>query len=141
MSQEVKRAPTELLDAVDPSSILRVSRILREGGVVALPTDTLYGIGASVFRPDAIRRVFEMKHRPAGLPMPVLILGVRDVGLLVPEIPFIAWPLIERFWPWAVDARAPRTTVSLSARARRRHHHWRARSGSEELPGSPGSPG
>ena len=80
-------------------SVLEASRIVRAGGVVIIPTDTVYGLAASVYQPPAIDRIFALKRRPPDLRLPVLIATTVDLQLLVREIPRPAWQLIDRFWP------------------------------------------
>ena len=52
--------------------------ILRRGGVVAYPTDTLYGLGADITQPAAVEQVFDIKGRPHGMPLPVLLPNPRS---------------------------------------------------------------
>jgi len=77
----------------------RASAILAAGGVVAVPTDTVYGLAARLDRPDAISAVFELKGRPQGLALPVLVAGEAQLGEVVAEWPPAAHVLAERFWP------------------------------------------
>lgn len=74
-------------------------RRLRDGGLVAFPTETVYGLGADAANPKAVRRIFSVKGRPADHP---LIVHIGDAGMLtewVREIPPAALRLAERFWP------------------------------------------
>ncbi|MDA1349171.1 MAG: Sua5/YciO/YrdC/YwlC family protein, partial [Chloroflexi bacterium] len=75
---------------------------LRKGGVVAVPTDTLYGLAASVLDETAVRRVFRLKGRPEGGAMPILLDDLDRVAMCADEIPDVAWVLMERFWPGAL---------------------------------------
>lgn len=79
--------------------ILRASEIIKKGGIVAFPTETVYGLGADAFNPLAVARVFEVKRRPYFDPLIVHIAGPADMKKLVKEIPSNAKRLIERFWP------------------------------------------
>ena len=88
-----------LYDAQRPEDIVAVARVLRDGGVAVIPTDTVYGLGASVLRPDAIERIFAIKGRAPDAPVPVLLSTAADVIALAREIPRVAWSLIDRFWP------------------------------------------
>lgn len=77
----------------------RAAEILRAGGLVALPTETVYGLGADGLNPEAVRRIFEVKGRPQDNP---LILHVADASALAQwcrDIPEEAYRLAERFWP------------------------------------------
>jgi L-threonylcarbamoyladenylate synthase len=91
-----------LLSSNDPLDILEAVRILRDGGVVAVPTDTLYGLAASTFHPTAIDRVFELKERPAETRVPLLIGTAADLVYLTSEVPRVAWKLIDQFWPGGI---------------------------------------
>ena len=73
--------------------------VLRSGGVVALPTDTLFGLAANVFDETALRRVFDIKGRPASQPLPVLVNGVDMALRVAANAPPGAFRLAETFWP------------------------------------------
>jgi len=74
-------------------------RILRKGGVIAFPTDTVYGLGADAFNIRAVERVYEIKNRPKFRRFPLLIADVKQLTTLAGPIPEIAWCLARRFWP------------------------------------------
>ena len=77
-------------------------RILRNGGVLAVPTDTLYGLAASAMNVDAVERIFEIKDRPRDMAMPLLLAGPDDLSQCAVDVPEYAWGLIDRFWPGAL---------------------------------------
>jgi L-threonylcarbamoyladenylate synthase len=77
----------------------RASAILDAGGVVAVPTDTVYGLAARLDRPDAISAVFELKGRPQGLALPVLVGEEDQLDEVVSRWPPAAHLLAARFWP------------------------------------------
>ena len=77
-------------------------QVLRSGGVVAFPTDTLYGLGADVFCTPAVERVFAIKERPVGMPMPVLLASPDDLSKVAVEVPALAYELAGCFWPGAL---------------------------------------
>lgn len=88
--------------ALDPDLTRQVDAAvghLKRGGVVAIPTDTLYGLAASAVDPDAVARVFEIKGRPSGMAMPVLIADAEDIDLYSVDVPEVARELAHRFWP------------------------------------------
>jgi len=72
---------------------------LKDGGVVAIPTDTLYGLAADVFNPTALDRVFAVKGRPNDLALPVLVSSWEQVGKVAINVPPQAQALADRFWP------------------------------------------
>jgi len=73
--------------------------VLRRGGLVAFPTETFYGLGAAALDRAAVRRVFEIKGRPASMPLLVLIDAPARLRDVVDDIPPRAQPLIDRHWP------------------------------------------
>ncbi len=75
------------------------AEILRFGGVVAFPTETVYGLGANAFNRRAVARVFEIKNRPHFDPLIVHVADRRQARCLVKDFPADAWKLAERFWP------------------------------------------
>ena len=72
---------------------------VRRGEVVVLPTDTVYGVGADAFAPDAVAAVLAAKGRGREMPPPVLIPGPRTVDGLATNVPDYARDLIQAFWP------------------------------------------
>ena len=87
------------MEAID---LERAVGVLKDGGVVAVPTDTLYGLAADVFNPAAIDRVFDIKGRPQDLALPALVNGWEQVGRVAKNVPPQAQALAERFWPGAL---------------------------------------
>ena len=71
----------------------------RRGELVVLPTDTVYGIGADAFSPNAVRRLLAAKGRERNVPVPVLVGSWRTVNGLVETLPDAAKDLIAAFWP------------------------------------------
>ena len=84
-------------DAVE--AIERAARILREGGLVAFPTETVYGLGADASNDQAVARVFAAKGRPSGHPLIVHIAAAEQMGHWARDIPPAAWCLAKAFWP------------------------------------------
>ncbi|MBI4306294.1 MAG: threonylcarbamoyl-AMP synthase [Chloroflexi bacterium] len=82
--------------------------ILIRGGVVAFPTDTVYGLGADIFNVAAVERVFHAKRRQADRPLPVLLADQSDVDLVAREFHDDAARLAERFWPGPLTLVLPR---------------------------------
>jgi L-threonylcarbamoyladenylate synthase len=99
--------------AADGEGIARAARILREGGLVAFPTETVYGLGADATNGRAVAGIFAAKGRPRFNP---LIVHVRDVGEAERHAAFsdTARRLATRFWPGALTLVLPRATASLS---------------------------
>ena len=72
---------------------------LRDGGVVAFPTDTVYGVGVDPFQPDAVRKLYQIKGRPIDKPIPILVGSVGDVERVAQNLPRTFSRLAEEFWP------------------------------------------
>ena len=83
----------------ESESIRRAAEIIKEGGVVAFPTETVYGLGADALNPLAIARIFEIKDRPFFDPLIVHIADLKEMSRLVINIPPHAERLIRRCWP------------------------------------------
>src|ERR1700756_1756009 len=84
---------------VDSRGIARAADLLQRGGVVAFPTETVYGLGALAFIPEAVARVFEIKRRPRFDPLIVHVLDEAMLSRAVASMPSAARALAERFWP------------------------------------------
>lgn len=80
---------------------------LRQGGVVALPTDTVYGLCAVAANPVAVRRLYEIKRRPPDQPLPVFV-GSIEQARIVAEVHEVAERLMQRFWPGALTIVLPK---------------------------------
>ncbi len=73
--------------------------ILKNSGIIAYPTESFYALGVLATDEEAVRRLFELKERPALKPLPIIVGDIPTLESVVTEIPPIAWRLIERFWP------------------------------------------
>ncbi len=107
-----------------PREIDKGVTILRKGGVIAFPTDTVYGLGADAFNTTAVERIYKIKNRSRHQQLPLLIADVEQLTALANPIPGIAWFLTRHFWPGgltlvlaktdAVPAHlAPGTTIAV----------------------------
>ena len=76
--------------------------ILKNGGLVAFPTDTVFGLGASTSSVDAIGRIYEVKQRPASQAMPLLLASIAEVESVAEDVSEIARTLMKHFWPGAL---------------------------------------
>jgi L-threonylcarbamoyladenylate synthase len=85
--------------APSPAVIAAAARVLRDGGLVAFPTETVYGLGANALDDAAVRRVFAAKGRPADNPLIVHLAGAEDLGLVAAEVTPLARDLAARWWP------------------------------------------
>lgn len=93
----------------NPGLIRRAAHLLNQGGVVAFPTETVYGLGADALNAEATARIFEIKQRPHFDPLIVHVWTPDQLSLLVTEIPAAAHALIDRFWPGPLTLVLPKT--------------------------------
>lgn len=83
----------------DAEQICKAAQIIRDGGLVAFPTETVYGLGGNAYDPDAARRIYAAKGRPSDNPLIAHIADYEMLTDLADEIPEMAQVLIHRFWP------------------------------------------
>lgn len=107
--------PTEVLPVrsadPEPEIIARAAAIVRAGGLVAFPTETVYGLGANALNEVAVARIFAAKGRPAYDPLIVHIASLEDVSQVASEVPDVARRLAERFWPGPLTLVLPRANA------------------------------
>jgi L-threonylcarbamoyladenylate synthase len=99
---------THVMPADDPQTIRRARRMLRSGQVVAFPTDTVYGLGADAFQPEAVAALYAVKNRPTNKPIPILVSQIEDIARVARIVPIAAWELVQRFWPGGLTLVLPR---------------------------------
>jgi len=95
---------------IDPNLLERAAGVLRAGGLVAYPTDTVYGLAALPADDAAVERLFAAKGRPAERAMPLLIASPADLASVAADVPEVAQRLMRAFWPGALTVvlrRAP----------------------------------
>ncbi|MGH8909733.1 MAG: L-threonylcarbamoyladenylate synthase [Egibacteraceae bacterium] len=83
----------------DGAGIPQAARILRAGGLVAFPTETVYGLGADALNAESVARIFAVKGRPADNPLIVHVAHQDDLAALATQVPPLAWKLAAEFWP------------------------------------------
>ena len=111
---------TLLLHENEPNTAEIAAQLLKEGKLVALPTETVYGLGADGLNEEAVKNIFLAKGRPQDNPLIIHIAKAEDMALWCREIPEAAWRLAERFWPGPLTMVLPvkenvpkRTTAGL----------------------------
>lgn len=97
-----------ILPAFSPASIDRAAHVLMAGGLVVIPTDTVYGIAAALDRPEAVEAIYRVKERPIDKPIALLVDRVEDVEVVAASIPDLARVLMEQFWPGGLTIILPR---------------------------------
>ena len=112
---------TILLPAEDPQTPALAADILRRGGLVAIPTETVYGLGADGLNPKAVDKIFAAKGRPGDNPLILHVTGPEQLPRFCHDIPDAAYLLAQRFWPGPLTMVLPanacvprRTTGGLS---------------------------
>ncbi len=92
-------------------TITRAAEILHSGGLVAFPTETVYGLGANALDERAVARIFDVKSRPRFDPLIVHIADIDWIGRLADRFPSRARKLADRFWPGPLTLVLPKTTA------------------------------
>ena len=104
----VQSGTMRLSPAGDPVALREAAEVVRWGGLVVYPTDTLYGLGTNALDSPAVDRLLEVKGRSAARGLPVLLADPAAAGALVAEWPPVAAALAARFWPGALTLVLPR---------------------------------
>ncbi len=111
---------TLYLSAEDPKTPAIAANIIMQGGLVAIPTETVYGLGANGLDENAVAKIFEAKGRPQDNPLILHISGPEQIELFCHHIPQAAYDLAEKFWPGPLTMVLParsnvpkRTTANL----------------------------
>lgn len=99
---------TEVLPASSADSLRRALDVLSTGGLVAFPTDTVYGVGALAFDGKAVESIYAAKDRPVEKAIPILISETGELEKVGVDIPDIALVLASRFWPGPLTILVPK---------------------------------
>lgn len=103
------------IQAVAQAEIARAVEVLERGGLIGLPTETVYGLGADAGNPVAVARIFAAKQRPADHPLIVHLHDPAQIGAWARDIPPLAWRLAEAFWPGPLTMILPGASHVLDA--------------------------
>ena len=90
---------TLILPAADPKTASTAAQIIKNGGLVAIPTETVYGLAADGLNPEAVAKIFQAKGRPQDNPLILHITGPEQIELFCHHVPEVAFRLAETFWP------------------------------------------
>ncbi len=119
-----------ILSASDAESIRRAGSIIKTGGLVAFPTETVYGLGCDAMNAEAAAKVFEVKQRPQFDPLIVHIADLKQLEMLIESLPDVGQRLIDTFWPGPLTLVLPKQpaipdliTAGLSTVAVRMPNH------------------
>ena len=112
---------TLFLSAADPKTATIAAEIIKRGGLVAIPTETVYGLGANGLDEQAVAKIFEAKGRPQDNPLILHVTGPEQIEQFCHHIPQAAYDLAAAFWPGPLTMVLPaksivpkRTTAGLS---------------------------
>lgn len=130
MDGKANHVPGAILSASDPASIRLAGRIIKAGGLVAFPTETVYGLGCDAMNADAAAKVFEAKRRPQFDPLIVHIAQINQLDGVIKSLPAQGRRLMDAFWPGPLTLVLPKQpaipdliTAGLSTVAVRMPHH------------------
>ena len=90
---------TQILPASDPRTVSVAAELIRKGELVAIPTETVYGLGANGLDENAVAKIFEAKGRPQDNPLILHVAEAAQIERFCHSIPEAAWRLAEAFWP------------------------------------------
>ena len=99
MLTEVVEIEEQNIDSKAAESLEKAGRIIKEGGLVAFPTETVYGLGGDALNPDSSKKIYAAKGRPSDNPLIVHVCRFEDVEKIVAEVPETARKLADAFWP------------------------------------------
>ncbi len=111
------------------NEIKKAAKTIKSGGIIAFPTETSYGLGASIFYPDTLERIFQIKKRDDDKPLLLLLPDTTHLDILVSHIPKIADEIMRNFWPgpvtlifpakigipWQITAKTNKVGVRISS--------------------------
>ena len=98
----------EVVVSSGPDTLRRAAAALADGAIVAVPTDTVYGLAVDPAQPEAVARLFALKGRPDDVPLPVLVSGPEQVDQVAGALGPAAAALAARFWPGPLTLVVPR---------------------------------
>lgn len=93
------------------NSIDSAAEMIKHGFVVGIPTETVYGLGADALNPEAVKKIFAAKGRPADNPLIVHIYGISQAEKLAHDIPELFYKLAEKFWPGPLTMIVPKNDI------------------------------
>lgn len=96
---------------IDRKAIAKGGEILKNGGLVAFPTETVYGLGGNALDPKASMKIYAAKGRPSDNPLIVHIADIRDLDKIVTEVPEKARVLAEKYWPGPLTMILPKADI------------------------------
>ncbi len=92
----------------DTDAPFRAAEVIKAGGLIILPTDTVYGVAANLWQPEAVAALYMTKQRPPERAIPVLLADLKDVTQVARDLPEAAFLLAQAFWPGPLTIVLPR---------------------------------
>ena len=83
----------------EPEKIAKAAELIKAGGIVAFPTETVYGIGTNAFDEEGVKKIYKIKNRPKNKPLPILLAESSQIKSVVAKISKKAEELMKKFWP------------------------------------------
>lgn len=111
---------TEILSLGLPEVFYQAAEVIKTGGIIAFPTDTVYGIGASAFDEEAIKKIYQVKERSQLKAIPILVSDLENIDRITPPITPAIRKIMTKFWPGALTLvlpLLPEMPVNLSSTA------------------------
>lgn len=113
-------ASAETLHVADPRALARAADVIRDGGVVAVPTETFYGLAADAANAAAIARIFEIKGRPESMQLPLVAASMEQIERILGPVDIRSAKAAAAFWPGPLtlvltDNRQPASAAPASA--------------------------
>lgn len=99
MNTELYKIDEHNIDAAAKEILKKAGDIIKEGGLVAFPTETVYGLGGDALNPESSKKIYAAKGRPSDNPLIVHVATMEDVEEIVDEVPEAAYKLAEAYWP------------------------------------------
>lgn len=99
METEVIQIDEQNIDEVAEKDLVRAGDIIKRGGLVAFPTETVYGLGGDALNPESSKKIYAAKGRPSDNPLIVHVADMEDLKAIVKEVPDSARKLAKAFWP------------------------------------------
>ncbi len=96
---------------LNENEIIQAAKVIKQGGLVAFPTETVYGLGANALNPPAVAKIFEAKARPSFDPLIVHIARIENIQILTENIDERVYKLADKFWPGPLTIVLPKSKI------------------------------
>jgi len=117
MSIKAEKLPFEILKCNEATDIRKCSLLVKDGGVIVFPTDTLYGLGCNPYNEKAVEKIFEIKNRSKTNPLPILASSITDIERIV-SLGSTGMKLAQIYWPGALTIIVPLVDQNISYKLR-----------------------